>query len=269
MECGKRGILALTTAFVLVLSSGANAHASFGDCGQPLTIAANPTVRDCLFILRASVAIDQCALDCLCEPSGGGAVTATDALLCLRRVTGQSVSLDCSCDETAVVVSNETIVPNPNSELSLTVTFDTDVEAVPRVIVADGTAVWDVPASGILSQSPGTQHQAMILGMKPQSDYALLVTAETPAAQGGNRQVLTHTTGALPVPPPIDVLVDDPDRMEPGVTLFKPTARWSGISLEMPPTCAAALPATSATSHRTMSTRTIDPCSRSTCWAIR
>lgn len=71
--------------------------ADMGDCGQPLTTGPEPSASDCLVILQTAVSLRVCEPSCVCSPTGGPAASATDALVCLRVVTGQDETLDCRC----------------------------------------------------------------------------------------------------------------------------------------------------------------------------
>jgi hypothetical protein len=68
-----------------------------GDCIQPSTRGVSPTASDCLFVLRAAVGLVTCEPACICAPRGNLPITAGDALVCLKSVVGQSVSLSCPC----------------------------------------------------------------------------------------------------------------------------------------------------------------------------
>lgn len=64
-------------------------------CGQPATDGTNPTVTDCLYVLKAAVGTRTCTPQCICDVNASGGITAGDALLCLRKSVGQDVTLDC------------------------------------------------------------------------------------------------------------------------------------------------------------------------------
>ena len=66
-------------------------------CAQPLSSGPTPIASDCLFILRAAVGSETCALVCVCDVNGTSGVTATDALTCLKKAVGQEVLLSCPC----------------------------------------------------------------------------------------------------------------------------------------------------------------------------
>jgi hypothetical protein len=73
------------------------ASAALGDCGQPVTNGPAPTATDCLYILNAAINLATCSPACICAPRGTLPATATDALVCLGHVVGQSVAFDCPC----------------------------------------------------------------------------------------------------------------------------------------------------------------------------
>ncbi len=63
-------------------------------CAKPVSDGAEPTIADCLHILRASIGSVTCD-DCLCDANGSGGVGITDALRCLRVVLGFDLPLEC------------------------------------------------------------------------------------------------------------------------------------------------------------------------------
>ena len=93
-------LVAAVAATAILIVSGA-AFAAQGDCSQPVSSGTNPTASDCLFILKAAVGAVQCTLGtppgCVCKPTGGDRLVATDALLCLKKAVGQGVTLNCPC----------------------------------------------------------------------------------------------------------------------------------------------------------------------------
>jgi Tol biopolymer transport system component len=67
-------------------------------CGAPVTRYVNgtePLASDALFTLRAAIGIGTCAL-CDCDVSRDAKITASDALLILKRAVGQDVPLVCA-----------------------------------------------------------------------------------------------------------------------------------------------------------------------------
>lgn len=75
-----------------------------GTCGDPAGLSAGVlgasaldaqvTASDALFILRAGLGLETCAL-CVCDVNGSGSITASDALLALMAAIGQPVVLSC------------------------------------------------------------------------------------------------------------------------------------------------------------------------------
>jgi hypothetical protein len=63
-------------------------------CSQPVTEGARPILRDCIYVARASIGLEDCAA-CLCDVDGSGDVHMTDALACLRYAVGNDVTLAC------------------------------------------------------------------------------------------------------------------------------------------------------------------------------
>ncbi len=84
-------------AFALLLATPSGGVAGLGDCSQPETDGAMPAASDCLFILRAATGSVMCQPACICAPAGTLPAVATDALRCLQKAVGQTVTLDCPC----------------------------------------------------------------------------------------------------------------------------------------------------------------------------
>jgi hypothetical protein len=66
-------------------------------CAQPLSSGPAPVATDCLYILRVVVGLAICDPACVCAPKGTLPVSATDALICLKKATGQAIALNCPC----------------------------------------------------------------------------------------------------------------------------------------------------------------------------
>jgi hypothetical protein len=87
-----RGLI--TAALVLAAFGAGPAEAAKGDCGQPSSTGTGPTAGDCAAVLRASVSLVACQL-CVCDVNNSTSLTASDALLCLRKAVGLAVTLNC------------------------------------------------------------------------------------------------------------------------------------------------------------------------------
>ena len=99
---------------VLLLLSTAiaqRAHASLGDCGQPVTDGDGPSASDALGVLRAAVGTTECEV-CVCDVDGNGRVVAADALATLRRAVGQPGGDQClACLAQALIGPESTRSP--------------------------------------------------------------------------------------------------------------------------------------------------------------
>jgi len=67
------------------------------DCGDPSEVHGVITAVDAGFILRTSVALEDCAL-CVCDVDGSGEILSSDALADLKYAVGLPQSLDCPVD---------------------------------------------------------------------------------------------------------------------------------------------------------------------------
>ncbi|MCA9771198.1 MAG: aryl-sulfate sulfotransferase [Myxococcales bacterium] len=121
----------------------------------------------------------------------------------------------------APVVDGITVRARANNPLAATVTFRTDEPATPIVAVEGPTGVRSVPPSGIRSDVPGTDHEVVILGLRPATTYAITVGARNGAGRLGALVHAEHRTVALRASVlPIEILKSRPDRMAPGYTLL-------------------------------------------------
>jgi len=93
--------LLVAAAFAFLLVGAYAASAAQGDCAQPVSMGAGPVASDCLFLLNVAVGLQTCTPQpCVCDPTGDGNATASDALVCLRKAVGDSVALACPCATT-------------------------------------------------------------------------------------------------------------------------------------------------------------------------
>ena len=103
-------------------------------CSRPVGTQPAPTAGDCLFILRAAIGLEQCLPACICAPKGSLPATATDALICLRRATGQTVTLDCPCagvSTTTIAGSTTTTLPTQTTLPPTTTTLSPVTTTLP------------------------------------------------------------------------------------------------------------------------------------------
>jgi hypothetical protein len=108
-----------------------------------------------------------------------------------------------------------TVNPTGAVPLSALVTFETDVPVEAEVRVVEPSREWLVVGDG-----PASRQSIPILGVRPDTVHELELTVRT---EGGGERVAMLTFATPPLPqgfPPIEVLVADPNRMEPGITFF-------------------------------------------------
>jgi hypothetical protein len=118
-------------------------------------------------------------------------------------------------------ISNLTVTPNPNSVLSATLSFTTNVPTTSKVLV---TNTGDGGAANTFTIGPSTSlvtsHTIPILGMRASSQFRIDVTASDAGAQTAMGSA-TFSTPALPaVIPPITIATNDSSKTSPGFTLM-------------------------------------------------
>jgi hypothetical protein len=90
--------LAVALAILLaILSAPHHSRADVGDCSQPASSGSTVVASDCLYILRTAVGLETCSPACICAPKGTLPTSASDALVCLKKVVGQDIVLACPC----------------------------------------------------------------------------------------------------------------------------------------------------------------------------
>ncbi len=131
------------------------------------------------------------------------------------------VSWTVACTETPPAIVGDVAIVQPNElvPLARVVEFSTDQPAIPEITVSDGAREWTVPTA----DEPSTSHSVPIVGMRAGTSHTASISLQ---GEGGGRSseaaVVVFETPALPTDyfPPIEVRVSDPERMEPGVTMF-------------------------------------------------
>lgn len=119
--------------------------------------------------------------------------------------------------------------PNPSVPLAAVVRFTPSEAVATRIDVTDGTNAWTLEYD--TSQDP---NQGLgVFGMRPDRDHEILVAIRSATGEETLAEPLTFRTPPLPDVgvefPPVQVTVNQTDRMEPGVTLFNPRRRRVGL----------------------------------------
>lgn len=69
------------------------------ECGLLVSDGPKPMSRDCLFVLRAAVALEECIPECKCALTGRMPARASDALRCLQVAVGLRDDALCPCPD--------------------------------------------------------------------------------------------------------------------------------------------------------------------------
>ncbi len=122
-------------------------------------------------------------------------------------------------DRTPPVMSDLTFATNPSGRVPMAAvaTLTTDESAQVTVEVTDGEDTWiDVPRPAY-----HIEHSVMVLGLQPERAYQIVIVATDEAGNEVRSSAHEMSTPALPDDfPPITATRSEPERMEPGVTLF-------------------------------------------------
>lgn len=117
-------------------------------------------------------------------------------------------------------VSQPTIGPNPieRAPLIAIIEFQSPVDVIPSLIISDGEREWEQP----WRVSAARKHRIAALGLRPDRKHSIRVRATVPESdQSQLSEPLEFQTPPLPESfPPLHVVRAEPEKMEPGVTLF-------------------------------------------------
>lgn len=132
---------------------------------------------------------------------------AIDVILPMAAISAHAVS----------IVSTPNFLPATKAPLAGTLKVDTDVDSRVSVSVTDGTETWQ---RNFFDYS--TNHSEVLLGFKPGRTYVIEVSVYDKYRNSVTvPKPLNFTTAPLPANFPVHtVLKSDPNRMEPGYTMF-------------------------------------------------
>ena len=127
-------------------------------------------------------------------------------------------------DRTPPLLGDVTLTdpPTDRAPLAARLTVSTDEPAVATVTVDDGARQWSARPQAELR----VEHSLLVLGLRPDRSHDVVVVATDAAGNTSTSPPITIVTDPLPDDfPPFEVTVSDPERSEPGVTLFA-LMRW-------------------------------------------
>jgi len=112
--------------------------------------------------------------------------------------------------------------PNPNVPLAAILSLSTDEPTAVTIRIDDGERTWDATSSDGFA----TDHSLIVLGMRSGRVHHISAVVSDASGNATETRPLALEMPPLPdeIPQP-EVLVNDRDRMEPGVTLFDVTRR--------------------------------------------
>jgi arylsulfate sulfotransferase len=125
------------------------------------------------------------------------------------------------------ILSGPTFTPSSNAPLAGTLQLATDVDSRVSVLVSDGTNLWERDFYDF-----ATTHSETLLGFHPGRTNLILVTVfDKYRNEDTAPQLLEFDTAPLPSGfPNYTVLIDKPDMMEPGYTMFIAQNRTSPVN---------------------------------------
>ena len=133
-------------------------------------------------------------------------------------------ALSSACGSPTLVIQGLVLDARPSEAVPLAaqVTFETALPTTVALEFDDGIRSW----TSDVGLPAATRHVVPILGMRPDRTHSIRVVVTDESGLTATSELLEITTSPLPEPfPPIDVSVSEPDRMEPGVTIFSVSYR--------------------------------------------
>ncbi len=137
------------------------------------------------------------------------------------------VALGSACSSPPLIIEGLTLDPRPSESVPLAaqVTFETNRPTTVALLFDDGDRTW----TSDLGLSSQTRHVVPVLGMRPGRTHQVRVVVTDQDGLTATSELLAITTDPLPeLFPPIDVRISEPERMEPGVTVFSLSYRPEG-----------------------------------------
>lgn len=115
--------------------------------------------------------------------------------------------------------SPPTIRANPIERVPLVaiIDFEATEEVVPSLEISDGERLWQQPWNVMAAK----RQRVAVLGMRPDREHRITVLATAEDGSYARSSMLNFRTPPLPETfPPIKTIVSQPEKMEPGLTLF-------------------------------------------------
>jgi arylsulfate sulfotransferase len=137
-------------------------------------------------------------------------------------------------DTAGPAVSDINLAPNPNPAVPLAAILSLTTDEPSRVTLGfyDGNNSWTVTPR----QEYATSHEIPVVGMKPGRVHSITATVTDEAGNSTETGAVIFETPALPEAfPRPHVIVHNPEKMEPGVTLFNINGRWGPSGKQEPP----------------------------------
>ena len=142
------------------------------------------------------------------SPAGGGADGGSSSIAGAGTAAGGAAQT-----VVAPTISDLTIEPNPNNNLSCYVSWSTDVEANSEVDFGE-----DQLEFKIVQDELSTEHRVLVIGMHATTDYVIRAVSTNPG--GSDSAEGLFTTGELPSGLPVATLTaNDTELSQPGWTL--------------------------------------------------
>ena len=143
---------------------------------------------------------------------------------CLVALSAMGLSVVAACGDRTPPVLQDVVVTGPNTlaPLAAMLSVSTNEPVRVKVEVSGGLAGIAAIDDGSLS----TAHQVLVQGLVPDRTHQVTLTVEDEAGNRLSADPVAITTAPLPDGfPTLDVKTSDPDRMEPGLTIFA-LYRW-------------------------------------------
>lgn len=168
--------------------------------------------------MRARLWVGCCAMLAACGPGTTDSDSPTDSDPPISTDSDTAEISDTATTALLRFVEEPAITanPNPRAPLAQIITAKTSQPTRLEVAVTGGAG----PVTHLLPEL-ATDHDATLVGLRAATPYSVQVTAVTEAGERLESAAIAVQQPALPPQfPPFTVAVSDPERMEPGYTIF-------------------------------------------------
>ena len=181
------------------------------------------------FFIAVITAFAGCERQAADSQTGESAVATSTSESTTAAGSSSSTATDGGPNATAISIAPN---PNPTVPLAAILTLTTDTPVRVKLGFFDGNKNWVEDPKTELA----TSHTIPVIGMRPNRVHSITAILTDDAGNSSETGAVVFTTPELPEAfPRPHVVVNEADKVEPGVTLFNVNGRWGSDGKQAPP----------------------------------